>query len=575
MDRYIRRGIIGMLAGLVSGMILELTLHVHGYGAILGLVIGIGYGLAFRPALGAYLDSLMTAAAFGISLWVGFSVLLLPLLAGGTPMWSAEGMRSHFSELVGWVLYGATLGTLAQALNDLATRWLGAEKQPQPKPVQQTRIVVLGGGFAGVATVENLENMLGADPSVEITLVSDTNAMLFTPMLAEVAGSSLEPTHISSPLRTSFRRTRVIRGQVTQINLKSRSITLAYDYTPKHGPKSVTLPGPVTGQTLEYNHLVLALGSVPNYMGMRDVQELAFGFKTLQDAIRIRNHIIDTFERADRHPDRAQREEMLTFVVAGGGFAGVEIAGALNDFARGILADYPGLEQADLKIILVQSSGRILPELSEPLANYAQQKMEARGVTFMLNTRIANASPGKVLLSSKEEIPARTLIWTAGTVPNPLLGTLDVEVDQRGAVIVENTLAVPEFPGLWAVGDCAAVIDAHTGEFCPPTAQYASREARILARNLYSSLHSKPPQPFHFDSLGALCVVGHHTACAEMAIPFLRGKSVRFSGLLAWLMWRGIYLAMLPGLDRKIRVMVDWAVELFFPRDIVQTIEIN
>jgi NADH:ubiquinone reductase (H+-translocating) len=201
--------------------------------------------------------------------------------------------------------------------------------------------------------------------------------------------------------------------------------------------------------------------------------------------------------------------------------------------------------------------------------------MTERGVTFKLNTRLIDASPGAVILSPAEEIRAQTLVWTAGTAPNPVLKTLPVEQDKRGAVVVDGALRVIGQHGLWAVGDCAAVTDAKNGKPCPPTAQFALRQAKTLARNIHASVYGKTPTPFHFDSLGALCVIGHQTACAELTVPFARHKSVRFSGLLAWLMWRAIYLAKLPGLERKVRVLVDWTIELFFPRDIVQTIDIS
>jgi NADH dehydrogenase len=280
------------------------------------------------------------------------------------------------------------------------------------------------------------------------------------------------------------------------------------------------------------------------------------------------------FERADGETNPELRRRLLTFVVAGGGFAGVELAGALNDFGRGILADYPNLKPEDLNVVLVHSREHILPELSESLGRYAQEKMAARGVIFRLNARLKDFQPGVVLLSDGE-IPAETLVWTAGTAPNPLLRVLPVERDKRGAVIVESTLAVKDHPGVWALGDCAAVTDSVTGKPCPPTAQFALREAPVLAKNIHAFWEGRPLRPFHFDSLGSLCVVGHQTACAELSIPFARAKSVRFSGLLAWAMWRGIYLAKLPGLERKIRVLMDWTVELFFPRDIVQTIDLK
>jgi NADH dehydrogenase len=201
--------------------------------------------------------------------------------------------------------------------------------------------------------------------------------------------------------------------------------------------------------------------------------------------------------------------------------------------------------------------------------------MSARGVAFKLNARLVDARPGVMVLGTGEEIRARTLVWTAGTAPNPLSKTLAVERDSRGAIIVESTLAVPGHPGLWALGDCAAITNAKTGKPCPPTAQFALREGHVLARNICASLRAKPLEAFRFESLGALCVVGHQTACAELSVPATRKKSVRFSGLLAWLMWRSIYLSKLPGLERKVRVMFDWVIELFFPRDIVQTIDLQ
>lgn len=568
MHRLIRRTLIGTLAGGAASVLLVATVGHTPWCVLLGIAAGAAYATAMRPARSAYVDNLMAASALGIPLWGLVSVIAIPFLSGQAPEWGAEQMRAHFPALMGWVLYGALLGLLAQAFTQAANRFFGPEKEavPAPSPAKK-RTVILGGGFAGMKTAECLEEQFRTDPSVSITLVNETNALLFTPMLAEVAGSSLEPSHISTPLRSSLPRTQFIRATVTSIDFENRRVTLAAE-----AAEGGEVPG--GKREIFYDQLVLALGSVSNYLGMANVEKLALNFKSLLDAIRVRNRVIEMFERADAASHPEHRRPLLTFVIAGGGFAGVELAGALNDFARGILADYPNVRPEDLSVILVHARDRILPELSESLGRYAQKRMEARGVIFRLNARLSDVRPGTVILSDGE-VSAETLVWTAGTAPNPLLKSLPVERDKRGAVIVEKTLAVKGHPGVWALGDCAAVIDAKTDKPCPPTAQFALREAVTLAQNIRSHLAGKALKGFHFDSLGALCVVGHQTACAELTVPFARGKSMRFSGLLAWAMWRGIYLGKLPGLERKIRVAMDWAVELFFPRDVVQTIDLR
>jgi NADH dehydrogenase len=304
---------------------------------------------------------------------------------------------------------------------------------------------------------------------------------------------------------------------------------------------------------------------VPNFYGLPGLEANAFTLKTLQDATGLRNHVISLLERADVEQNETERRRLLTFVVAGAGFAGVEILASLFDMAHSILRYYPEIPRHELRFILVHSQSRILPELSPELAAYAQRKLENRGLEFVLDVRVIGTTPDKVLLNNGSHLPTCTLVWTAGNQPNPLLRTLPGELDRRGAVLTDSTLRAKGLINVWAVGDCAVIPDVdNEGQPFPPTAQHALREGKVVAENIAAVLRGKSPKPFRFKTIGLLVSLGHRTAAAEIL-------GHRFSGLLAWFMWRTIYWGKLPGLEKKMRVAIDWAIDLFFPRDIVLT----
>jgi NADH dehydrogenase len=412
----------------------------------------------------------------------------------------------------------------------------------------------LGGGYAGVSAAQALDKTFVADSSVEIWLVSQTNYLVHTPMLSEVSASAVNAQNICPPLRSFFRSVQVVQGAVSSVDLAQKIVHLQPDARSPH-------------RELPFDHLLITVGGVPNFFGNEAIAHEAFTFKSMEEAMLLRNQIIDMFERANFEADVDKRRQMLTFVVAGGGFAGVELIGGMNDFARGMLPYFPNISMEEVRLILVHSRDTILPELSESLGRYAQEKLEQRGVEFKLGVRVTSATRGAVYLGN-EIIATDTFVWTAGNKPHEVLETLEIPLTKRGQIAVDVQLKVPDVPGLWAAGDCAQIPDLITGNYCPPTAQHATREGKVMGVNVAATLQGKPLKNFQFKALGSLAALGHQLAVAEIF-------GLRFSGFFAWLIWRSIYLVKLPTLDRQVRVFLDWFLDVFFPPDIVQTIDFS
>jgi NADH:quinone reductase (non-electrogenic) len=413
---------------------------------------------------------------------------------------------------------------------------------------RKKRIIILGGGFGGVYAAMHLEKLLARQGAVEISLVSRDNFFLFTPMLHEIAASDLEITNIVNPLRKLLRKVEVLVGEVNEIDLPNKRVLISRGYR-NHS------------QEIDYDHLVIALGSITNFYDIPGLIDLAVPMKSLRDAIQLRAQILRHLEEANFECNPAERQSLLTFVVAGGGFAGVETVAALNDFVREALPFYPALGEDMLRVMLVHSGPAILPELGESLGQYTEKVLEGRGVEIQLNTRVKSVTDSSVFLADGVAIPSRTLVWTAGTVPSPIIASLPC-AKERGRLRVNEFLRLPDWPNVWAVGDCAFVPDIRNpGKSHPPTAQHAIREGKVVAHNIAAALSGRPQTSFSFTTIGLLASIGRRMGVARVL-------GFNFSGFFAWWMWRTVYLSKLPGLDKKVRVAFDWTLDLLFPKDV-------
>jgi NADH dehydrogenase len=416
------------------------------------------------------------------------------------------------------------------------------------------RILILGGGFGGVYTARYLEKLLKPSQA-SIQLVNCENYWVYQPMLPEVISGSIGITDVVSPIRRLCPRTHLVMREVEEIDLKNKVVTVS----PGFKPRRMEIP---------YDYLVIALGGVTNFYGMPGMIENAKPFRTLADALALRNHVLHALEEADVESDPDLRAKLLTFVVGGGGFSGVEVVAELNDFIRRVKRNYLRLRDQPVRCVLVHSRERILPEMTETLALFAQKILRKRGVEIILKDRLAAASSEKAILKSGREIACKTIVSTVPSVLAPVLDKLDCARDSSG-LLVNGNLELVGYQGsvgfeggVWALGDCASAKTA-AGNPVPPTAQHAVREAATVALNIRARITGAPSRIFAFEGLGKLGSLGHYSAVAEIL-------GVRVSGLMAWLLWRGIYLMKMPGIRNKVRIALDWIVALVFPADLVQ-----
>ena len=411
------------------------------------------------------------------------------------------------------------------------------------------KILILGGGFGGMYAALQLEKTLARDSDVEVMLVNRENFFLFTPLLHEVAASDLDITHIVNPIHKLLRRVKFFNGDIESIDLSAKHVVVSHGAERHH-------------HELEYDHLVIALGAITNFFNLPGLEERALTMKSLGDAITLRSRLIEHLEEADFECAIGMREQFLTFVVAGGGFAGVETVAAMYDFLREAVAFYPHLSEDLIRVVLVHPGAVILPELDEKLGTYAQKKLAERKVEIRANTKVTAVSDRGVGLSDGTMIKANLLVWTAGTTPNPLLETLSCK-KERGRLSVNEYLEVPDWPGVWALGDCALMPDRKTGKPYPPTAQHALRAGKVVAQNIAAEIRGGRKKPFVFSTLGQLAAIGRRTGVACIL-------GINFSGFIAWWLWRTIYLSKLPRFEKKLRVMLDWTLDLLFSKDLVQ-----
>jgi NADH dehydrogenase len=406
----------------------------------------------------------------------------------------------------------------------------------------RSSLVILGGGFAGTTLARRFESRLPDD--WDMTLLSQENCITYQPLLVEVVGASMLPGHVVAPIRQMLKPTRFRMATVTEIDFDRREIrSLGED-----------------AGVIHYDQLVLACGMTINLDVLPGMAEHSLPLKSAGDDLILRNRLVVRMEQAEMQADPERRRWLTTLIVIGGGFSGVELAAELNDFLRSGRRYYPRLKEQDCKIILLHGGDRILPVLSAGLAELALTKMQKRGIEFRLNTRVARVDDRGVELQSGERTDGGTVIGTVGTAPTEIVQRLLLP-KKTGRIETAADMSVPGYPGVWALGDCAAVVNARDGRLSPPTAQFATRQAEQLAGNLLRSLRGEPTRPFSYRSRGQFATIGHQRGVAEVF-------GLRLSGLMAWILRRAIYLANFPTLARKVRVLVEWTWTCLFPPDI-------
>jgi NADH dehydrogenase len=406
-------------------------------------------------------------------------------------------------------------------------------------------IVIAGGGFAGARCARELERLLPKQ-SARLILVNDVNFLLYTPFLPEAAAGMLEPRHVVTPLREMLSRTNLRLGAVTSHDPAARSVELRM-----HDGES---------ERLRYDQLVLSVGSVSRVLPVPGLDQHAIGFKSLADAIWLRNHVIETLEMANATEDRERREQLLTYVFVGGGYAGLEALAELQDFATDAMDVYPRARLHGMRWILVEATDRVLPEIDQRLADYAVRQLRSRGIEIRLGTTLDAVEADNATLSTGETVPTRTVVWTAGVAAHPSLGHLSLPLDEKGRVRVDDHLRVAGMEGNWALGDCAAVPDRKRG-LAPPTAQHAIRQAKVVARNVVGALSGEQPSRYTYSSRTAFVNLGRYKAVGRLG-------RLTVSGFLAWWMARTYHLSQIPGAFRKLRAVIDWTVSLPFQRDL-------
>lgn len=410
-------------------------------------------------------------------------------------------------------------------------------------------VVIAGGGFGGFYAARTLEKVLPPH-AARITLVNDVNFMLYAPLLPGAAGGSLEPRHVVVPLREALGHTDLRLGQVCGANPAENCL------------KVVTLEG--HEERLKYDHLIVALGSVSRTLPIPGLAEHAIGFKSLSEAIELRNRLVRTLEMAETVEDPALREQYLTYVFVGGGYAGVEGLAELQDFAADAIEAYPRCRTVGMRFVLVEAADRIMRETAPDLAEYCMRELRGRGIELRTRTQVHEVTDTDVLLSTGERIPSRTVVWTAGVKPHPVVEHLGLPLE-RGRIKTDRFLQVEGFGNVWALGDAAAVPDPAKDykEPCPPTAQHSIRQGRLVARNVASAMGSGRRKPFRYKTKGAFVDLGRRQAVAST-------MGIKWRGTPAWLLARTYHLAMMPGAGRRARLLVDWNIGLLFGRDIAE-----